>query len=266
MFDAYFAPPFFDDADARRMAHFGVRACLLMSPRAFARAHAGEVIDEAAVVASLATAGIRSFIADAISPEVEPERAWHEAWARLRARVHAREVHAIGELLLLRGGPRAFRMLDRHLALAEEAQVPVLVAHAPWLEPRWQEALAMRARAHAARWHWTRATPEFAASALADGARVIAAVSGRRFAPEALAVLLEGCAPEARARLAVGSARGRGLNPFALAAAEIALARAGQQDAAELVLRRPELLRALEASSPGEACLRSAGVAGGAPR
>ena len=266
MFDAYFAPPYFDDADARRMAHFGVRACLLMSPRAYASAQGVEGVSEEAVVASLDAAGIRAFIAAAISPEVEPERAWHDVWAQLRARVHAREVHAVGELLLPRGGARAFRMLDRHLALAEEAQVPVLVAHAPWLEPRWQEALAMRAHAHAPRWHWTRATPEFAASALASGARVIAAVSGRRFPPDALASMVARREPEARANLAVGSSRGRGLNPFALAAAEIELARVGAQAAADVVLRRPALLRALEAASPRDGWVPIAEGAGCASR
>jgi len=254
MFDAYFSPPHFHADDAVRMAEFGVSSCLLVLPTGHHAVDEAEVLEKVSphlvreqVVHHLEAAGIRVFLADGVSPHVEPERAWHHEWAHVRAQVLAGDVHALGELVVRDGSHRALRMVDAHIELAREAQVPLLVAHTPHLEPRWQAALQERAQSLPKLWHWTRVSPAFALEALSDGQRVIAAVSGRDFPRRDLAWLLGELTPEQVSRLAIGSSRGRGLNPFALAASEMLFDEQGWGGLRGSLLEQPTLLGLLDA-------------------
>lgn len=236
------------------MAEFGVRGCLWVTPVVSSSAEAlgdggsGVVLEQqrSDVQAYLRAAGIDVFVGEGISPHAEPQRAWGADWESLRTRVFEGQVHALGEMIVHQGSPRALRILDQHMALAVDAGVPLLVAHAPWLEGHWQEELHRRAALLPELWHWTRVTPSFALEALQQGQRVIAAVSGRGFQPSDVNALLLQLSEEERQRLAVGSSRGRGLNPFALAAVDMMLDQQGLEACRETLLKEPALVQLLK--------------------
>lgn len=235
MFDAYFSPPMFLASDAQRMAYFGVRGCLLVMPTAHCAGepcaprtlqHFAALEGESprsAVLRHLRNAGITAFVADGISPHQEPDRLWEAQWAALEQAVHGGSIHALGELVVQEGNHRSLRIIDRHIALALATDTPLLVAAPEGLELRWQSALLERASAHAGLWRWTRTDASFARAALTRGEGVIATIGGPRFSMEAFLDLHRSLPASALQRLSIGSSRGRGLNPFALAACEMAL-------------------------------------------
>lgn len=237
MFDAFFVPPELARDDVARLREFGVDAVLI--PITALRQPTSEWLAERAehqldaartkLHAQLTQAGVLAWFADAISPELEPDAMWEDQWTALRAGIVEGRIAAIGELSLPRISSRSLRILDRHLALSEALDVPVLVLWDDVLwddaqDERWRHELLARARQHHARWWWTRVPAKRVAELSREGVGVIATIGGRDHRPEALARVIASL-PEAR--IALGSGRGRGLNPFALASVEIAAARLG---------------------------------------
>lgn len=253
MFDAFFVPPDLRSADVERMRSFGITEALvpLSSTRAVAhdsaqgdRAHSASIAQAQALTTLLQGAGIHAWFADAISPNEEPERLWEHRWEELCERVDAGELAAIGELRVLEGSARALRVLDRHLALAADREVPILVSWPGHLDVVWRRALLARARDFAPYWWWTRVPASRLARLTSDGAGAIATIGGKGHSAPAL---VEAIAPlPTDRRVALGSGRGRGLNPFALASVEIAAA---------THVQAPDLSPALEGRSLRQALL-----------
>lgn len=252
MFDAYFAPPFLQPIDAEHMASFGVKECVLAVasahcdalgeheavPRAACANHpyASPRVRQAHARAVLESAGIRVFVADAISPHQEPERSWEAQWRSLTSRLYTGEVSVLGVFVLADDSPRAFQILDRHLVLSERLDVPVIVKMPYGLSARGVLKLQRRAMLHADRWYWLHPALALAHDALRRGQGVILSTSAQVSAHDLVA--FASVLPSAqRVRLAIGSTRGRGLNPFALASVEIAA------DSHHPALEHPTLLR-----------------------
>lgn len=235
MFDAYFSPPYLRPSDAENMSSFGVRSCLLAIPTAHVapsnvqgcvdlytagidthpaerRAHARHILEQA---------GIRCHIADAISPHLEPERSWGAQWNALTHAAFEGDIDALGMLVLHHGNYRGLEIIDRHLALSKATGLPVLVKSPEELPQHWARALHRRAAANASRWYWVHASMPSAFEALRRGEGVIMAPC-RRNSAESIMRLAASLTPTEQRRMAIGSSRGRGLNPFALAGCEIA--------------------------------------------
>lgn len=213
LFDASVCRATLDEKDAAQMAAFGVRGALVWGT--------GEGRNDA-VLAALRAVGIEAFGLDGVSPDEEPERMWEARWRAIVADVEARRTHALGELVLVEGSARALRIVDRHCALALRAGVPLLVAYDDRLEPRWQDALRARAASLGALWWWTQVPLTDLESRLLEGAGVILAPRAAEDGAMGIARAVASLDAASRDRVVVGSARGRGLNPFALAACEIA--------------------------------------------
>lgn len=213
LFDAYLHRPTLSVDEALQMHSFGVRGALVFGT--------GESRNEP-VLASLRSAGIQAFAVDGVSPDDEPERMWEERWRDIVVDVEEGRTHALGELVLVEGSARALRIIDRHCALALRCGVPLLVAYDARLDPRWQDALRARAAKLGDLWWWTRVPLDDLEGRLTEGAGVLlgprASDGGAMGIAQALSTLDDAQVQ----RVAIGSARGRGLNPFALAACEIA--------------------------------------------
>lgn len=232
MFDAYFSPPYLRPSDAQNMSSYGVRSCLLAIPAAHAEPttpielytpeiHAHPADRRAHAQHILEGAGIQCRIVDAISPHLEPERSWGAQWNALAHAAHQGDIDALGMLVLHHGTRRGLEIIDRHLALSNATDLPVLVKSPEELARPWVNALRARAAVHAPRWYWVHPSMAFALDALQRGEGVIMAPC-RRHCAEGLMSLAASLTPEQQRRMAIGSSRGRGLNPFALAACEIA--------------------------------------------
>lgn len=238
MFDAYFSPPFLHPTDAEHMVRFGVTECVLAVPSAHcdrsvegARAldedlahdpHARPIVRQEHTKELLIDAGIRVHVADGISPHLEPERSWEAQWAFLVSRVEQQKVQVLGVIVFDGESERGLRILDRHLALSKAHNLPIFVQ---FPRQRWSaegfSALCERASTHGDRWYWARPPLSFAGHALRRGHGVIVSTS-RRLSADILIDWFDRLPLDMRARVAMGSSRGRGLNPFALASLEMA--------------------------------------------
>lgn len=217
------------------MSSFGVRGCLLAIPTAHAApARAQVCVDSytpqvdahpterrAYTRHILTQAGIQCRIADAISPHLEPERSWGAQWNALTHAAFEGDIDALGMLVLHHGSHRGLEIIDRHLALSKATGLPVLVKSPELLPLQWARALRRRAAAHASRWYWVHASMSSAFEALRRGEGVIMAPC-RRHSAENIMRLAASLTPAEQRRMTIGSSRGRGLNPFALAGCEIA--------------------------------------------
>ena len=232
MFDALFSVSELRDVDAERMHQFGVSGVLVPLSSLRVVAYDGEELPSSAAAWARAeamasvfeAAGIRPRFMDGVSPDEEPERSWDARWHELVSRLSSGQLVAIGELRLGEGSARALRILDRHLELSAALGVPVLVRRSRTLDAYWRRALEERAIDYARWWWWTRVAAEEIASLTSSGAGVIATVGSRGHSPDAI-VRAIGSLDDVRPRVAISSARGRGLNPFALASIEVAAAR-----------------------------------------
>lgn len=237
MFDAYFAPPFLQPADALHMAQYGVTHCVLAirsahcetSVRPEANAHnfpahhpqTSPKVRQKHARELLEDVGITVFVADAISSHLEPERNWEAQWASLVARVEAGQVAVLGVMDFQEENGRSMDILDRHLALSKVANLPIYVKSPHHFSSRGRAALVQRAQTHAQRWYWVHPELTFAHSALLRGEGAILSPH-RRVSADDLVTLATLLPKHARGRLKIASSSGRGLNPFALASMEIA--------------------------------------------
>lgn len=251
MFDAYFSPPFLQPIDAHHMQRYGVTECVLAIPTAHCKTsvrpkalahmrpanhpHASPRVRQLYARKQLEEAGIRVRVADAISAHLEPERNWEAQWNNLASRVERGDVTVLGVMSFDNDHGRAFDILDRHLVLSKQANLPIYVRPPALMSRQGHSALLARARAHQWRWYWVHPCLAFAHRALMRGEGVILAPH-RRMPATDIARLFATLTPKERLRLIVGSSHGRGLNPFALASVEIAMAEQQQMDTAQQLL------------------------------